>query len=88
MSCQKLNTFRDFSIKDRETLSKAFLKSTIGRRPGMWCLLAIRSVSYNNLIFSPKYLPFKNPSDPHASAEEGQFSVFLQYIMKQFHVMY
>ena len=58
-----LNLCKDFSVNDQATLSKAFWKSTIRRRPGIWCCLAYKNVSYNNPIFPPVYiyLPFKKP---------------------------
>ena len=60
-SFQKLNAVKDFSVKDQATLSKAFSKSVIKRRPGMRCLLAYSSVSYNSRMFCLIYLPFRKP---------------------------
>ena len=60
MSCPKFYLFKYFSINDDATLSKAFSKSTINRRPSTWYLLVHNNVSYSDLTSSPVYFPFKN----------------------------
>ena len=60
-----LNQSRDLLMIDHATLSKAFSKSTVRRRPGFLLKFVYTRTLYNSLKFSPMYLPFKKKTFGH-----------------------